>query len=232
MGMGMTADGFLHRYFLNNPSKRLHKWTHYFDIYERHFERFRAKSPVMLEIGIMGGGSLAMWKQYFGEGCKIIGLDINPACKRHEASNIDIFIGDQSDETILGSIKSKYPHIDIILDDGSHFSPHMIASFNHLYDHVQPHGVYMVEDTHANYWPDWGGGVKAPGTFMEFTKDKLDEMNAVHTRNAIPVSLFTASTDFISIYDSVVVFEKRPQGNRQAPVTIGLSLPEEDLHNP
>ncbi len=152
-------DGFLHRYFLNNPSKRLHKWTHYFDIYERHFERFRGKAPVMLEIGVMGGGSLAMWKAYFGPGAKIIGIDIDPDCKRHAAEDIDIFIGGQSDPQVLDAIKRKYPHVDMVLDDGSHLSPDMIATFGQFYDHVQPHGVYMVEDTHANYWPDWNGGV-------------------------------------------------------------------------
>ena len=225
------ADGFLHRYFLNNSSKRLHKWTHYFDIYERHFERFRGRSPVILEIGVMGGGSLAMWMAYFGEGAKIIGLDVNPVCKRHEAKDIDIFIGSQSDEATLQSIKAKYPHIDIVLDDGSHHSIDMITSFDHLYDHVQPYGIYMVEDTHTIYWPEWGGGVKVPGSFMEFTKDKLDEINAVHTRDAIPVSKFTASTDCISVYDSIVVFEKRPQTSRQAAITVGMSLPEEDRFN-
>jgi len=35
------SDGFLHKYFLTNAHKRLHKWVHYFDIYERQFERFR-----------------------------------------------------------------------------------------------------------------------------------------------------------------------------------------------
>lgn len=129
-----------------------------------------------MEIGVAGGGSLAMWSQYFGEGCKIIGLDINPNCKQHEANGIEIFIGSQSDLDLLQVIKSKFPRIDIVLDDGGHLSPDMITSFNNLYDHVQPQGVYMVEDTHANYWPDWGGGVKKPDTFMEFTKDKLDEI--------------------------------------------------------
>ncbi len=71
-------DGFLHKYFLNNSSKRLHKWNHYFDIYERHFSRFRGKNLVMLEIGVFGGGSLDMWKAYLGEEAKVIGVDINP----------------------------------------------------------------------------------------------------------------------------------------------------------
>ena len=53
-------SSFLHRYFLNNSHKRLHKWIHYFDIYETHFARFRGKAPVMVEIGVMGGGSLKM----------------------------------------------------------------------------------------------------------------------------------------------------------------------------
>ena len=219
------SDGFLHKYFLNNSHKRLHKWLHYFDIYERHFERFRNKSPVMFEIGVMGGGSLAMWKSYFGPGAKIVGLDINPECKKYEEDGIDIFIGAQSDESVLAQVKAKYPHIDIVLDDASHASPDMIASFLSLYDHVQPNGVYLVEDTHTNYWPDWGGGVKLPGTFMEFAKDKLDEINAVHSRDVIPVSRFTQSTDCIACYDSVVVFEKRPQGVRYAPVTIGMAMP-------
>src|SRR3954468_1618108 len=102
------ADGFLHKYFLNNPSKRLHKWTHYFDIYERHFERFRNQSPVVIEFGVMGGGSLAMWKAYFGAGAKIIGVDINPKCKEHEAPDIEIFIGNQSSPDVLQAVKTKY----------------------------------------------------------------------------------------------------------------------------
>jgi hypothetical protein len=28
------SDGFLHRYFLNNGDKKIHKWIHYFDMYE------------------------------------------------------------------------------------------------------------------------------------------------------------------------------------------------------
>jgi len=184
----------------------------------------------MLEIGVMGGGSLAMWREYFGEGAKIVGLDINPDCKRHAAKDVDIFIGSQSDKAVLDEIKQKYPQLDIVLDDGSHISADMIASFNRLYGHVQAHGVYMVEDTHANYWPDWGGGVNVSGTFMEFAKDRLDDINAAHTRGALPISDFTASTDYIAVYDSIVAFEKRPQGRRQAPITIGMALPEQDMH--
>jgi limonene-1,2-epoxide hydrolase len=219
-------DGFLHQYFLNNPDKRLHKWIHYFDIYERHFARFRNKAPVMIEIGVFGGGSLAMWKAFFGKDCQIIGIDINPECKMHEAEGIEIFIGSQDDPTLIERIFEKYPRVDIVLDDGSHIMNHMISSFELMYEKLDRLGVYMVEDTHTCYWPEYLGGLGKSGSFLEFVKDKLDEINAVHTRGAISVSNFTKSTDYIACYDSVVVFERRPQGMRQAPITEGMMIPK------
>lgn len=213
------TDGFLHKYFLNNANKQLHKWLHYFDIYERHFARFRGKSPVMLEIGVQGGGSLAMWKEYFGPGAKIIGLDIDPACEAHRGEDVDVFIGSQDDPAMLEAIVAKYPKIDIVLDDGSHIMRHMIATFEMMYHRVDPNGIYAVEDTHTCYWDPYGGGLRREGSFMEFAKDKLDELNAAHSLGALPVSDFTRSTECVVCYDSVVVFERRPQSLRQTLMT-------------
>jgi len=213
------SDGFLHKYFLNNSSKLLHKWNHYFDIYERHLSRFRGKNLVMLEIGVFGGGSLDMWRTYLGTEAKIIGIDINPECKQYESDGIEIFIGSQDDSTLIDKILKKYPNISIVLDDGSHVMQHMNASFELLYHHLDPNGVYIVEDTHSCYWPEYQGGLRQENSFIENVKNKIDELNAVHTRSAVAVSKFTKSTDSICIYDSIVVFEKRPQGIRQAPIT-------------
>jgi len=213
------SSGFLHQYFLNNANKRLHKWVHYFDIYERHLERFRTKSPVMLEIGVMGGGSLQMWKEYLGSDSRIIGIDINPDCKQYEEDGIDIFIGSQDDPNVINKIFDKYPNIDIVLDDGSHIMKHMITSFELMYERITSNGVYIVEDTHTCYWKNYGGGLRRDGSFMEFVKHKLDEINAVHTKGQLPISEFTRSTSYIACYDSMVVFERRRQGERQAPIT-------------
>ena len=218
-------SSFLHRYFLNNSHKRLHKWIHYFDIYETHFARFRGKAPVMVEIGVMGGGSLKMWKEYFGEGSRIVGVDINPDCKVHESEGIEVFIGSQDDPALIDALFAKYPHVDLVLDDGSHMMRHMIATFELMYDRVQPKGVYMVEDTHTCYWSEYGGGLRREGSFMEFAKQKFDEINAVHSRGAVPVTSFTRSTACVACYDSVVVFERRPQGQRQAPITQAMDFP-------
>lgn len=80
-------------------------------------------------------------------------------------------------------------HSTIVIDDGSHKSADTIASFNMLYRHVHPNGVCLVEDTHTNYWASFNDGLRKPGTFMEFSKLKIDELNAFHIENdELPIS--------------------------------------------
>jgi len=74
--------------FLTNEGKRMHKWVHYFPIYERHFAWYRNKSLTFLEIGVARGGSLPMWQRFFGPLAKIVGIDHEESCKAHEAPGI------------------------------------------------------------------------------------------------------------------------------------------------
>ena len=101
--MKKTSD--LEEYFRNNNSRLIDKWVHYFDIYDRHFKRYRNKEINILEIGVSQGGSLLMWKDYFGDRANIYGIDINPKCKDLEEENIKIFIGSQSDRNFLRKLK-------------------------------------------------------------------------------------------------------------------------------
>jgi hypothetical protein len=40
----------------------------YLDAYHRHFERFRSQEKVvMVEVGVQSGGSINMWRNYFGD---------------------------------------------------------------------------------------------------------------------------------------------------------------------
>src|SRR5690348_8554452 len=59
------------------------KWEHYFEIYHRHLPKFVGLGPNVFEIGIYSGGSLEMWRSYFGEESRIYGVDIEPACKSY-----------------------------------------------------------------------------------------------------------------------------------------------------
>ena len=78
----MTND--LLTYFENNKGRQIFKWMHYFDIYDRYFSKYRGTDVRFLEIGIFQGGSLQMWKDYFGPKAKIFGVDINARCKQFE----------------------------------------------------------------------------------------------------------------------------------------------------
>ena len=202
----------LERYFLKNDGNLIHKWRHYFEVYDRHFQKFRNKEIVILEIGVFDGGSLQMWKHYFGPKAKIFGIDINPACKELEEENIEILIGSQSDPDFLRSVKQKIPPIDILIDDGGHMMRQQILTFDYLFDHVKSNGIYLCEDLCTSYWIKYGGGYKRKGTFIEYTKDLIDKLNAYHSeQDSLQVSEFTKSTNSLHFYDGIFIVEKKPR---------------------
>ena len=53
----------------------------YFQVYEEIFSKYVDKEIIFVEVGVLGGGSLQMWKEYFGEKARIIGIDMNPDAK-------------------------------------------------------------------------------------------------------------------------------------------------------
>jgi hypothetical protein len=93
------------------------KWSHYFDIYDRHFAQFRGEEVHVLEIGVYSGGSLEMWRDYFGPKARIYGVDIEPACRAYESDSVKIFIGDQGDRQFWHEFRGKVPALDIVIDD-------------------------------------------------------------------------------------------------------------------
>ena len=205
--------------FLINDGKIIHKWSHYFPIYERHFSQWKNKSMTFLEIGVSKGGSLQMWQRYFGPLAQIIGIDINPECKKHESLGIFIRIGDQSDPEFLQSIIEEFGIPDIVLDDISHQMADILNSFNFLYPMILKNGIYLVEDLHAAYWKEFGGGLNEPKSFINLSKDFIDLLNADHSRGEIVPNEFTRDTFSINFYDSVVVFEKGHIFLKEAPQT-------------
>lgn len=194
--------------FLVNDKRVIQKWTHYFPIYERHFAPWRNRSLTFLEIGVSRGGSLQMWKRYFGPLAKIVGIDIKERCKQYEEPGIFVRIGDQSDSRFLQSLIDEFGVPDIVLDDGSHFMEHVNKTFDFFYPRMHKNAVYMVEDLHTAYWPEFGGDPQNPKTFVNRCKGFIDSLNADHSRGVVKVDIITRQTFGISFYDSVAVFEK------------------------
>jgi len=206
----MVSRKTFEQVFNEHRGNVIHKWHHYFDIYDKHFERFRGKKVVILEIGIFKGGSVEVWRKYFGPQCEIIGIDINPLCKRFENEYTKVFIGSQSDRNFLRDLKRQIPHVDILIDDGGHMMDQLKISFQELYGWVADDGVYLAEDLHTCYWPEYEGGYKRKNTFIEYCKSLIDQLNAWHsTQKKLKVNRFTRTTHSLHFYDSIVVFEKK-----------------------
>jgi cephalosporin hydroxylase len=195
-----------------NSDLPIHKWTHYFPLYESHLKRYQNRSCTILEIGCDKGGSLRLWKRLLGPYAIIVGLDIDPLCKEAEEEQIHITIGSQADPETLNQLIEQYAPFDVIIDDGSHVMSDIATSFRQLFNHVSIDGCYIVEDLHTAYWPEFGGGLGHPASFIEFTKQVIDAIHFAYLRetpNLDPLVLNVAkATRSVHIADSMVIFEK------------------------
>jgi hypothetical protein len=196
--------------FESHEGRLLHKWNHYLEIYERYFAKYKGTPVNILEIGISHGGSLQMWRKYFGEQANIYAVDINPQCKQFEEGKTKVFIGSQEDPIFLENLKAQLPALDILLDDGGHTMSQQIVTFKHLFDKVKDDGLYMIEDTHTSYWREYHGGYKNRHSFIEFSKNIIDQIHAwnIDNEKIAPIDEITRHTNSIAFYDSIVVIEK------------------------
>lgn len=213
----MLWDQFLSHNNVND--KVVYKWEHYFPAYEENFSSYRNKDFVFLEIGVAAGGSLQMWRKYFGPLVTIVGIDNNPEFK-YDSPGINIRIGDQSDVEFLKSIVDEFGIPQIVLDDGSHNVNHINTSFDYLYPLMGPNSVYMVEDLHTSYWEDYGGGIHNQNTFINRTKNFIDLLNADHSKGQIEPTTFTKETFSLHIYDSIIALRKGSV-KRKSPIHSG-----------
>ncbi|MGP8217619.1 MAG: class I SAM-dependent methyltransferase [Bacteroidia bacterium] len=199
----------LELYFKNNQGRVIHKWNNYFNIYDKHFSKYRNKEVVILEIGVGLGGSLQMWRSYFGDKAKIYGVDINPECKKYEEKNIEIFIGSQTDRKFLRELVKKIPPVDILIDDGGHAMKQQIVTFEELFSHVKNDGIYLCEDLHTSYALKWGGGYKRMGTFIEYSKNLIDQQYGFFSeQRSLKVTEATKSILSLNYYCGILVIEK------------------------
>ena len=228
--------GALIDFFENHEHRIINKWMHYFEIYERHFEAFRDLPTHVLEFGVMHGGSLQMWKHYFGPQAQIVGVDINPRCAELAEENITILTGDQEDREFLRSVGQSQAPFDIIIDDGGHTMAQQTVTFEEMWGHLKPGGIYLCEDLHTSYWSAYGGGYKKPDSFIEYSKNWIDQLNAWHSPSeSLMVNGFTRSAFSVHYYNSIVVLEKRimraPYERMKGVPSFPLTPKEQELYD-
>lgn len=157
----------------------------YCRIYERHLGPLREQKITLLELGVWEGASLKMWRDYLPS-ATIVGLD--KADRRVQIPGVDVHICSQDNEDGLFSVALMYQGFDVIIDDASHISSKTIASFQLLYPHLKPGGLYVIEDLQTAYDVENYGENEArnnpniPGghthTAMDWCKRLADEVNS------------------------------------------------------
>jgi hypothetical protein len=214
----------LEELFDRGTGGRCTKWRHYFEIYERYLARFKGTDCVYLEIGVSQGGSLDIFREYLGDGARLVGLDVNPDCRQWARDKVDILIGDQADSAFLTEAVIPTGPFDIIIDDGGHIPDQQLVSFLTLFASLKEGGVYLVEDTHSTFWLG-GQGSRFGINFYDFARGLVEKLSAYHVdqrlmeRYALPYDQRSGAVTFqnfaitdifgIHFYDSVIVFEKR-----------------------
>ena len=217
------------------------KWVQYLPVYDRLLgpltEGFTPPGGVrrplrFLEIGVSKGGSLQLWREFFGPDAVIFGVDIDPRCAEVAGPGRQVRIGSQANPAFLRSVV-EMGGVDVVLDDGSHVASHQRADFDTLFPLLSMGGLYVVEDTHSSYWAKYGGGLRGPGAFIETAKGLVDGMHKWYFRAPVGRRSRVAQTEVVSVqfYDSIVVIEKG-EHRRPEPRWVGRWVENSREHDP
>ncbi|MEK7802493.1 MAG: class I SAM-dependent methyltransferase [Pseudomonadota bacterium] len=203
--LGMNTEGVnIYNCYVNSRYLSI-KHSSYFQVYQDLLEEYRGKEIVFVEIGVLNGGSLFMWRDYLGPKARIIGVDLNPLAKKWESSGFEIFIGSQADVDFWHNLFKAIGSVDVILDDGGHTNEQQIVTASVCIPYIRDGGLLIVEDTHSSYMNDFGNPSKY--SFMNFVKRLMDGVNsrfpAVHDlRHTLSALVYS-----IGIFESIVCFK-------------------------
>jgi hypothetical protein len=205
------------------------KWALYLAIYDRAFAPYRERPVSLVEVGVQNGGSLEIWSRYFPAARAIVGCDVDPRCAqlRFADPRISVIVAPANSRQAAETILERAAPIDIFIDDGSHTSPDIIASFCNYFPHVAAGGLYVIEDMHCAYNPEYEGGIDARSA-MAFLKLLIDGIHHDHWKTQASFShriegflppgakrdvRLTAGISSIAFHDSVCVIAKSGTGD-------------------
>lgn len=210
-GGGPPPSNSLRAFFdARREGRGIWKWDHYLDLYDRHLRQFRHRAVHVLEIGVYSGGSLEMWREYFGPGSRRYGVDLEEACLRYQDDSTRIFIGDQADRGFWSRFRIEVPELDVVIDDGGHRPVQQRVSLEELLPHLRPGGVYICEDVQGchNHFAAYVAGLVQG---LNDTSSMEVDLAAPERRQVSPTTGFQSRIDSIHWYPYAVVIEKRAE---------------------
>ena len=185
---------------------RSEKHSSYFHAYEKLFSKYVNKKITFVEVGVLNGGSLFMWRDYFGQEARIIGIDNNPAAKIWENHGFEIFIGDQASSKFWDNFKKKIGAVDILLDDGGHTDLQQATTLFEFINNINDGGLLVVEDVHTSYLKEFGNPSKL--SFINLTFNLINKLNfrsgVLKDFNSTCLNLPVSEVRY---FESIVAFE-------------------------
>jgi hypothetical protein len=198
--------------FDSHTGRQSGKWKHYFTIYDRYLQQFIGTEFTLIEIGVQQGGSLQIWKKYFGSKVGVVGIDIEQRTMFTEPQ-IQTFCGNQSDTNFLDSVITQVGTPTVIIDDGSHNQSDVLTSLHALWPKLAVNGIYIIEDTHTAYWQEWKGGINSPLNIVAVSSRFVHDVNLQHMKE--PYTPVMRNLRSISYYDSMIVLEKELENKKE-----------------
>tara|TARA_Y100000768_G_scaffold90975_1_gene65556 strand:- start:5982 stop:6845 length:864 start_codon:yes stop_codon:yes gene_type:complete len=185
--------------FMRSPYRSI-KHKSYFNVYDTLLEEYIGKEITFVEIGILDGGSLFMWRDFFGEQARIIGIEINESSKVWQDHGFEIYIGSQGDTEFWREFYNIVGDVDVVLDDGGHTYQQQIITVESALQHLKPEGKIIVEDTYTSYQKEYGS--PSNYSFIKYAFNLVDGMNY---RTPVVNSKKTGSTIHnVSFFESIV----------------------------
>ena len=134
-------------------TRHCHPYTLFYDSI---FKQRRNNSLRIAELGILEGGSLLMWREYFPNS-EIYGFEYNNDLikKFKERYNNDRIILNNIDVTNKDNINRVFSDLnilyDIIIEDTTHQFEDQIRVIENTYKYLKPGGIMIIEDIYKSY---------------------------------------------------------------------------------
>lgn len=198
----LSSESVLRSAFKKSPEYSV-KWDSYFSIYSELFQKYVGSEIIFIEVGVLHGGSLFMWQEYFGPKARIIGIDLNPEALKWEKFGFQIFIGDQADSKFWTNFWEAIGTADVLLDDGGHTNLQQRQTMLYSLASIRDGGMIVIEDTHTSYQKDFGNPSSKSG--VSFAKTLVDSIAARNPELNKNEALRTKRISSIRFFESLFV---------------------------
>lgn len=181
------------------------KYDSYFPVYEALLQKYIDREVTIVEVGVFNGGSLFMWRQFFGPKARIIGIDLNPDAREWEKHGFEIYIGDQSSEKFWTDLFQKIGKVDVLIDDGGHTNRQQIVTSHYAIQNINDGGLLIVEDVHTNYFREFGNPSRY--SFVNFAHRIVDGVNSRAYSLRRTYDQYSSRVYSVSFFESMVAFQ-------------------------